>query len=453
MWWGVIGWSFIPHHATTYILKILHYGAFTFYKIPTPQIGTFEYQRHYRYTFAVVVLGYLIWTMVQESISMAPNFYQILGVAPTADDTSLKLAFRSFAKKYHPDRVGPQGEALFITVRDAFEALKNPTVRFAYDRFGPNVLQWTHCVTTSEYLRHGLTQSIGYHVVALAILVFWTAIGETSPVAFWRYVLFISLLASELYLLLSPSPSVTPSGLLLGSPLPHPGDAPTYRTVLHTIFPHRVAYQHVRFLHQLFLFLSIALSRVAPQFFPDVSKITEGMTHRLLSVVSIVDREVSVLLHTELHTLQPSATHVPLHRLRPITEPSADVIDVLSAEMEKMLIESNIKNDAGPWKTAWEAAVERGRTLAAAASALVAPPTPKAEPFGWRGLRSPASSPMKGMGMTMLNGHASPGRSAPALLNGRGVNGSSASGRMSPPPVPNLELRPGYQRARSISLV
>jgi DnaJ-class molecular chaperone len=30
--------------------------------------------------------------------------------------------------------VGPQGEALFITVRDAFEALKNPTVRFAYDR-------------------------------------------------------------------------------------------------------------------------------------------------------------------------------------------------------------------------------------------------------------------------------------------------------------------------------
>jgi curved DNA-binding protein CbpA len=65
---------------------------------------------------------------------MLPNYYEILGVAPSADENALKLAFRQFAKRYHPDRVGPQGEALFITVRDAFEALKNPTVRFAYDR-------------------------------------------------------------------------------------------------------------------------------------------------------------------------------------------------------------------------------------------------------------------------------------------------------------------------------
>lgn len=65
---------------------------------------------------------------------MLPNYYEILGVAPAADENALKLAFRQFAKRYHPDRVGPQGEALFIRVRDAFEALKNPTVRFAYDR-------------------------------------------------------------------------------------------------------------------------------------------------------------------------------------------------------------------------------------------------------------------------------------------------------------------------------
>ena len=67
---------------------------------------------------------------------MQPNFYQILGVSPNVDETGLKLAFRTFAKRHHPDRpeVGKEGEVLFMAVRDAFEALKDPVVRFAYDR-------------------------------------------------------------------------------------------------------------------------------------------------------------------------------------------------------------------------------------------------------------------------------------------------------------------------------
>lgn len=67
---------------------------------------------------------------------MAPNYYELLGVEPTAEENVLKIAFRQFARKYHPDRVGPQGETMFIEVRDAFEALKNPVTRYAYDRFG-----------------------------------------------------------------------------------------------------------------------------------------------------------------------------------------------------------------------------------------------------------------------------------------------------------------------------
>ncbi|KAJ7935295.1 DnaJ-domain-containing protein [Mycena leptocephala] len=389
---GMVGWAFIPHQATKQALKILHYVMYTYLHIPAPPAGTFEYQRHYRYTFAVVVLGYLIYTMIQGSNSMLPNYYEILGVSPTADENALKLAFRQFAKKYHPDRVGPQGQTLFIAVRDAFEALKNPTVRFAYDRFGPDVLGWSHCSTTGEYLRHGLTQSIGYHVVTGVVLVFWTAIGETSPVAFWRYLLYFSLLASELSLLLSPSPSLSPSGLLLGNP----ADSPTHRTILHMIFPRRVAYQHILFLHQLFLFMSIALSRVAPQFFPDATKITEAMTHRLLQLVSAADRETSQLLHVELHALQPSTEHVPLGRLRPVAQPSAEVMDALSAEMEKMIIEGAVKQEGGPFKSVWQEAVDKGRRLAAAV--LLAPKTPTPQKsFNWgslprRGL-SPGPSP------------------------------------------------------------
>ncbi|KAJ7125288.1 hypothetical protein C8R44DRAFT_734553 [Mycena epipterygia] len=443
---GVIGWAFVPHHATKQALRALHYASATFLGVPAPAAGTFEYQRHYRYTFAVVVLGYLIYTMIQGSNSMLPNYYEILGVAPTADETALKLAFRQFAKKYHPDRVGPQGEALFIAVRDAFEALKNPTVRFAYDRFGPDVLKWTQCTTTGQYLRQGLTQSVGYHIVAGAVLVFWTAIGETSPVAFWRYLLYLSLFASELALLLSPSPSPVPSSLLLGA-FRHAADAPTHRTILNVLFPRRVAYQHILFLHQLFLFLSIALSRVAPQFFPDAAKVTEAMTHRLLQLVGAADREASQLLHTELHSIQPAAAdadaRVPLVRLRPVTQPAEEAMDALSAEMEKMIIEAAVRQDGGPFKSVWEAAIERGRHLAeAVAIALPKTPTPmKSSGFAWG---SPGPSPLKGT----LSNHSSPAK----MLNGGPRANGIGGGRMSPPPLPPLD-RPGYVRARSVSLV
>lgn len=39
-------------------------------------------------------------------------------------------------------------------------------------------------------------------------------------------------------------------------------------TILTTVFPSRVPYQHVKLLHQLLIFFSIALSRVAPVLFP-----------------------------------------------------------------------------------------------------------------------------------------------------------------------------------------
>lgn len=80
------------------------------------------------------MFSYLATTSVYSCVAMPPNFYEILGVSPEADDQVLKLAFRTFARRNHPDRVGPQGAPLFIAVRDAYEALNHPVKRFAYDR-------------------------------------------------------------------------------------------------------------------------------------------------------------------------------------------------------------------------------------------------------------------------------------------------------------------------------
>jgi DnaJ domain len=129
---SLFGWSFIPDFTTRQILNFVYKSPIT--TIPTP--GSIQHRKHYAVTFAFVILTYLTYTVIQSARTMEPNFYQILGVSPNVDENGLKLAFRAFAKRNHPDRpgVGKEGEALFITVRDAFDALKDPAVRFAYDR-------------------------------------------------------------------------------------------------------------------------------------------------------------------------------------------------------------------------------------------------------------------------------------------------------------------------------
>ena len=62
----------------------------------------------------------------------------------------MKAAFRTFAKRFHPDKVGPAGEAHFIYVRDAYESLKDPVKRYAYDRYGFNHLARLELIPHSD---------------------------------------------------------------------------------------------------------------------------------------------------------------------------------------------------------------------------------------------------------------------------------------------------------------
>src|SRR3990170_2482571 len=55
-------------------------------------------------------------------------YYETLGVPRGARDSEVKAAFRRLAKECHPDRCNE--------VNEAYEALKDPQRRAAYDRFG-----------------------------------------------------------------------------------------------------------------------------------------------------------------------------------------------------------------------------------------------------------------------------------------------------------------------------
>jgi curved DNA-binding protein len=63
------------------------------------------------------------------------DYYGILGVEPSAGESEIKTAYRRLARKYHPDVSKEAGaEDRFKAVNEAYEALRDPQKRAAYDQ-------------------------------------------------------------------------------------------------------------------------------------------------------------------------------------------------------------------------------------------------------------------------------------------------------------------------------
>jgi molecular chaperone DnaJ len=66
------------------------------------------------------------------------DYYHTLGVARSASDAEIKVAYRKLAMTYHPDRNNGSKEAeeKFKTITEAYDVLRDPDKRVLYDRYG-----------------------------------------------------------------------------------------------------------------------------------------------------------------------------------------------------------------------------------------------------------------------------------------------------------------------------
>lgn len=148
--------------------------------------------RHRRRIFIFVITGYLLYTLYEtfHQVQVNGDFYRVLGVSPIASDRTIKSRFRRLAALHHPDKVGGngsagQGDDYFVFLKLAQDTLLDPAKRFAYDRFGPDIVNWGNQERSmQDYLYTALQKSIvsqyvgGFLTIVFLNFTWWSDWGR-----------------------------------------------------------------------------------------------------------------------------------------------------------------------------------------------------------------------------------------------------------------------------------
>ncbi|KAK0529637.1 hypothetical protein OC834_003614 [Tilletia horrida] len=244
-----IAWSVLPLIGTTLALRF----AYATRLVPAPKTPAHAAE-HQKYARALVVGAYLLYSLLGALVAVfrpeVGNHYAILNIAYDDDADAIKKSFRKLARQYHPDKLTDEnrekGEAFFLIVRKAHDTLTDPMKRFAYDRFGPAVLDWREPKTLREYMAHGFKESVLFYVFnpLFHSILIW--IHGSRVDGYWRFAHPIATAAVEYYLL----------------------TRPTRPRLLASLFPLMTPREYVLILHHCYTALIMAFAQLGPLFPP-----------------------------------------------------------------------------------------------------------------------------------------------------------------------------------------
>jgi hypothetical protein len=154
---------------------------------------------------------YLLYTLYEADFELrrAGTFYTDLSLPVDATDREVKSRFRRMAALYHPDKVADNtadANAYFVHLKTVSDALLDPARRFAYDRFGPEVVGWQHCATVRDYVARGAQVVLPYYGVAALGMYVFGLLGYLDWGRYERWLVLVVMLVFELHVVTRPTP-------------------------------------------------------------------------------------------------------------------------------------------------------------------------------------------------------------------------------------------------------
>ncbi|KAL8871418.1 MAG: hypothetical protein Q9174_002742 [Haloplaca sp. 1 TL-2023] len=257
------GWTFLPNLVTGWI-QSLYYGITIRAGDPKPQPGTPRYIKHRKRIHIAVIVIYLLYTIYEADywIRQEGDFYQDLGVPLDVDEKKIKSRFRRLAAVYHPDKaVSPEdhasAEAFFVKLKSAQDVLADSTKRFAYDRFGPDILNWQHVSSIRDYIFVGAQAAVPLYGGSALVMAILSLVGYLQWGRYWRYLTFVCLALVEYHTITRPywAPFITK----LVNPF----------LTKFTSHPPLLPFQFLGLAHKAVLTIFVALGQLGPLFAPE----------------------------------------------------------------------------------------------------------------------------------------------------------------------------------------
>lgn len=243
-------------------MQTIYYGITIRAGDAKPQPGSPRHTEHRRRIRILVVTLYLAYTIYEADyeVQRESSFFQDLGVPLSATEREIKSRFRRLAALHHPDKAGSNSgddaavdsAAYFIHLKLASDTLQDAAKRFAYERFGENILSWESCSSIKDYVLRGVMYNmLPHYSVAVTTMYMLGFFGYMDFGKFYRWLILFALCLFEVHTVMRPDfPAVLNAlNAVLTTVTSHPPYAP---------------FQLLALLRKLIVTVYIALSQIGP---------------------------------------------------------------------------------------------------------------------------------------------------------------------------------------------